>query len=122
VDIASDDGLRPNPFGRALEFHDGVDFGVPICTPIHATANGIVQSAGWKPGYGDCVVPEHPFGHRSLFGHLSKILVHPGERVSRGQVIASSGNTGRSTGPHLHYTLFYRDQSLDPAGYLLATQ
>jgi len=122
VDITSDYGLRPNPFGRGLEFHNGVDFSVQIGTPVHATADGIVQSAGWKPGYGDCVIIDHPFGYRSLFGHLSKILVRPGEHVSRGQVIALSGNTGRSTGPHLHYTLFYRDQTLDPASYLFAIQ
>ena len=122
ADITSDYGLRPNPLGRGLEFHNGVDFGVNIGTPIHATANGVVESAGWKSGYGNCVVIDHPFGYRSLFGHLSKILVKPGDAIERGQVIALSGNTGRSTGPHLHYTLFYGDKTIDPATYLLAQQ
>lgn len=122
LDITSDYGLRPNPLGRGLEFHNGVDFGVDIGTPVQATANGMVESAGWTPGYGNCVVIDHPFGYRSLFGHLGKILVKPGDSVQRGQIIALSGNTGRSTGPHLHYTLFYRDRTLDPASYLLASR
>jgi murein DD-endopeptidase MepM/ murein hydrolase activator NlpD len=66
------------------------------------------------------VVIDHPFGYRSLFGHLSTIQVKAGDTIARGQVIALSGNTGRSTGPHLHYTLFYGDKTLDPATYLLA--
>jgi murein DD-endopeptidase MepM/ murein hydrolase activator NlpD len=122
ADVTSDYGLRPNPLGRGLEFHNGVDFGVNVGTPIHATANGVVESAGWKTGYGNCVVIDHPFGYRSLFGHLSKILVKPGDPIQRGQVIALSGNSGRSTGPHLHYTVFFGDKTLDPATYLLATR
>jgi murein DD-endopeptidase MepM/ murein hydrolase activator NlpD len=118
--ITSDYGLRSNPMGHGLEFHNGIDFGVNIGTPVHATADGVVESAGWKAGYGNCVVIDHPFGYRSLFGHLSKFLVKPGDKVARGQPIALSGNTGRSTGPHLHYTLFYGDKTLDPATYLLA--
>ncbi|MDD4886285.1 MAG: M23 family metallopeptidase [Thiomonas sp.] len=120
VPITSEYGLRPNPMGRGVEFHNGIDFGVKVGTPIQATANGVVQSAGWKSGYGNCVVIDHPFGYHSLFGHLSKIMVKPGDTITRGQVIALSGNTGRSTGPHLHYTLFYGDKTLDPATYLLA--
>ncbi|WP_449370692.1 peptidoglycan DD-metalloendopeptidase family protein [Thiomonas sp.] len=120
VPITSDYGLRPNPMGHGVEFHNGIDFGVKVGTPIHATANGVVESAGWKAGYGNCVVIDHPFGYRSLFGHLSTIKVKAGDTITRGQVIALSGNTGRSTGPHLHYTLFYGDKTLDPATYLLA--
>ena len=120
AEITSDYGLRPNPMGGGIEFHNGIDFGVNIGTPVHATGNGVVESAGWKAGYGNCVVIDHPFGYRSLFGHLSKIMVKPGEAVQRGQVVALSGNSGRSTGPHLHYTLFYGDKTLDPATYLLA--
>ena len=120
--ITSDYGLRPNPMGRGVEFHNGIDFGVNVGTLIHATANGVVESAGWKAGYGNCVVIDHPFGYRSLFGHLSKILVKPGAKITRGQLIALSGNTGRSTGPHLNYTLFYGDKTIDPATYLLAQQ
>ncbi|MDE1978483.1 MAG: M23 family metallopeptidase [Betaproteobacteria bacterium] len=118
--ITSDYGLRPNPMGGGVEFHNGIDFGVKPGTPVHATANGVVESAGWKSGYGNCVVIDHPFGYRSLFGHLSTIQVKAGDTVTRGQVIALSGNTGRSTGPHLHYTLLYGDKTLDPATYLLA--
>lgn len=120
VAITSDYGLRPNPMGGGVEFHNGIDFGVNVGTAVHATAHGVVASAGWKAGYGDCVVIDHPFGYRSLFGHLSKIMVKPGDPVTRGQIIALSGNTGRSTGPHLHYTLFYGDKTIDPATYLLA--
>ena len=118
--ITSDYGLRPNPMGGGVEFHNGIDFGVKPGTPVHATANGVVESAGWKSGYGNCVVIDHPFGYRSLFGHLSTIRVKAGDTVTRGQVIALSGNTGRSTGPHLHYTLLYGDKTLDPTTYLLA--
>ncbi len=120
AEITSDYGLRPNPLGGGVEFHNGIDFGVNVGTPVHATGNGVVESAGWKAGYGNCVVIDHPFGYRSLFGHLSQTLVKPGEVVQRGQRIALSGNSGRSTGPHLHYTLFYGDKTLDPATYLLA--
>lgn len=118
--ITSDYGLRSNPMGPGVEFHNGIDFGVKVGTPIHATANGVVESAGWKAGYGNCVVIDHPYGYRSLYGHLSALRVKAGDVVTRGQVIALSGNTGRSTGPHLHYTLFYGDKTLDPATYLLA--
>ncbi|MGA8010566.1 MAG: M23 family metallopeptidase [Thiomonas sp.] len=120
--ITSDYGLRPNPMGSGLEFHNGIDFGVNIGTPVHATAGGVVESAGWKAGYGNCVVIDHAFDYRSLFGHLSKVLVKPGDKVKRGQVVALSGDTGRSTGPHLHYTLFYGDKTIDPATYIVAHQ
>lgn len=117
--VTSDYGLRSDPFGHGVEFHNGIDFDAPMGTPVHATADGVVQSAGWRAGYGNCVIIDHPFGYRSLYGHLEKIEVRPGQPVSRGQVIALSGNTGRSTGPHLHYTLFYGDKTIDPAPYAL---
>lgn len=116
--MTSDYGLRRDPMGKGLEFHNGIDFEALIGTPVHATADGVVESAGPRAGYGNCVVLDHAYGYRSLFGHLSKVLVKPGQKVERGEVIALSGNTGRSTGPHLHYTLFYGDKTIDPEPYV----
>ncbi len=116
--ITSEYGLRPNPFGAGMEFHNGMDFQVPIGTPVRATADGVVASAAPRAGYGLCVVIDHAFGYSSLFGHLSKVLVQPGQKIRRGEVIALSGNSGRSTGPHLHYSLFYGDKTVDPEPYV----
>lgn len=116
--ITSEYGLRPNPFGAGVEFHNGMDFQVPIGTPVRATADGVVASAERRAGYGLCVVIDHAFGYSSLFGHLSKVLVQPGQKVKRGEVIALSGNSGRSTGPHLHYSLFYGEKTVDPEPYV----
>ena len=116
--MTSDYGLRRDPMGHGVEFHNGIDFEANIGTPVHATADGVVESAGPRAGYGNAVILDHAFGYRSLFGHLSKVLVKPGEKVKRGEVIALSGNTGRSTGPHLHYTLYYGDKTIDPEPYV----
>ncbi len=120
--ITSDYGLRSNPMGHGVEFHNGIDFEANIGTAVHATADGVVESAGPRAGYGNCVILDHAFGYRSLFGHLSKVLVKPGQKVKRGEVIALSGNTGRSTGPHLHYTLYYGAKTIDPEPYVQVQQ
>lgn len=120
--ITSDYGLRSNPMGHGMEFHNGIDFEANRGTPVHATADGVVESAGPRAGYGNCVILDHAFGYRSLFGHLSKVLVKPGQKVKRGEVIALSGNTGRSTGPHLHYTLYYGAKTIDPEPYVQVQQ
>lgn len=118
AEIGSDYGLRRNPFGRGHEFHNGVDFTADVGTPVQATAPGMVESAGYDGPNGNRVSIDHGFGYRSVYGHLSKVKVKAGENIQRGQLIGYSGNTGRSSGPHLHYTLYYRGQTIDPERYL----
>lgn len=120
TDISSHYGLRANPFGNGHEFHNGVDFIVDVGTPILATAPGRVEAAGYDGANGNRVSIDHGFGYRSVYGHLSRIRVKAGEDIQRGQIIGLSGNTGRSSGPHLHYTLYYRGQVINPARYLKA--
>jgi murein DD-endopeptidase MepM/ murein hydrolase activator NlpD len=118
LDISSRYGVRGNPFGRGHEFHNGVDFVIDIGTPILATGPGVVEAAGYEGPNGNRVAINHGFGYRSVYAHLSKVQVKPGDRVKRGQVVGLSGNTGRSSGPHLHYTLYYRGDTINPDRYL----
>lgn len=117
-DISSRYGLRVNPFGSGHEFHNGIDFIVDRGTPIQATAPGRVEAAGHDGANGIRVAIDHGFGYRSVYSHLSKLSVKAGDPVQRGQIVGLSGNTGRSSGPHLHYTLYYRGQTVDPARYV----
>ncbi len=104
VRLTSGFGARRNPFNRRdFEFHSGIDIACPIASDVLAARDGKVVFAGFEGGYGRLVVVEHEFGYRSYYGHLSRALVKPGDRVKRGGVIALSGNTGRTTGPHLHF-------------------
>lgn len=119
-DVSSRYGVRGNPFGRGHEFHNGVDFVVDTGTPILATGPGRVEAAGYEGQNGNRVSIDHGYGYRSVYCHLSKLQVRPDEQVKRGQVVALSGNTGRSSGPHLHYTLYYQGRTIDPARYLKA--
>ncbi len=116
--ITSDFGWRPSPFGGGKEFHDGYDIAVPYGTPVRATGDGVVVFAGWKGAYGRAVVIDHGYGFETLYGHNLRIVVREGQRVSRGQVIAYSGDSGRSTGPHVHYSVFVSGTVVDPADYL----
>jgi murein DD-endopeptidase MepM/ murein hydrolase activator NlpD len=118
LDISSRYGLRANPFGRGHEFHNGIDFVIDRGTPILTTAPGRVEAAGYDGPNGNRVSIDHGFGYRSVYAHLSKVHVKAGEQVQRGEIIGLSGNTGRSSGPHLHYTLYYQGQTIDPASYL----
>jgi murein DD-endopeptidase MepM/ murein hydrolase activator NlpD len=111
-------GMRKNPFGWGMEFHDGLDFAAPYGTPVHATGSGVVAQAGWMGPYGLAVLLDHAEGYQTLYGHLSRLLVRPGERVERGQVLGYVGSTGRSTGPHLHYSVYRRGVAVDPRRYL----
>ena len=117
-DISSRYGMRGNPFGHGHEFHNGIDFVVNVGTPILATGPGRVEAASYDGPNGNRVSIDHGFGYRSVYAHLSKLSVKVGETVQRGQVVGLSGNTGRSSGPHLHYTLYYQGQTIDPARYL----
>ncbi len=102
--LTSSFGMRRSPFNhRYVEFHSGVDVACPRGSEILAARDGKVVFTGYQGGYGNLVVLEHECGYRSYYGHLSRPLVKPGETVKRGAAIALSGNTGRTTGPHLHF-------------------
>lgn len=111
-------GVRSDPFRGGAAMHAGVDLAAPIGTPIYATADGIVGRAGWSGGYGNLVELEHGRGLATRYGHLSQILVHPGQRVRRGELIAKMGSTGRSTGSHLHYEVRIDGHAVNPVPYL----
>ena len=112
-------GRISSPFGpRWGSHHDGKDYAVSIGTPVKAAGGGRVVYVGWSSGYGNTVIIQHQQGMRTLYAHLNSFNVSSGQRVNRGQVIARSGNTGRSTGPHLHFEVRVNGRPVDPAGYL----
>lgn len=113
-------GSRINPVTKQYQRqHDGIDLPGRTGTPIYATGTGLVVAPeGRGTGYGLQVVVDHGFGYRTRYAHLSKILVAPGQLVKRGEVIAEMGNTGRSSGSHLHYEVIYRGKPVDPINYI----
>lgn len=111
-------GYRKNPFtSRGSEFHYGVDFGAPYGTKVVATGDGVVLFAGYQAGYGRMVVISHGYGFTTCYAHNSSLLVKKGDKVKRGQAIARVGNTGRSTGTHLHYEVKINGKNVNPAKY-----
>ncbi|MDR3653881.1 MAG: M23 family metallopeptidase [Paludibacter sp.] len=115
--MASGYGWRIDPIYHTRRFHAGMDFAAPIGTDIFATANGTIQSAGWEQGYGNCVQINHGYGYVTLYGHMSAIKVRVGQSVKRGEIIGLVGNTGRSTGPHVHYEVHFKGQIMNPQNY-----
>jgi murein DD-endopeptidase MepM/ murein hydrolase activator NlpD len=115
-------GLRPNPFGSSYEFHPGIDMAVAYGTPIYATAPGTVLEANFAGGYGNRVLIDHGYELKTLYGHMSKMAVTAGTRVKRGQLIGYVGSTGRSSGPHLHYGVYFQGKTVDPKPYLTAPE
>ena len=111
-------GYRMHPIYRKKMFHFGIDLSAPIGRMVYAPADGVVFFAGVRSGYGKFLILSHPFGFSTAYGHLSKILVRPGQYVKRGDPIAKVGNTGRSTGPHLHYEVRYLSYWLNPLKFL----
>ena len=101
-----------------MQFHKGVDIAAPMGTDVYCAAQGKVIFAGQKSGYGNCVIIEHRNGLATLYGHLSKILVDANQQVKIGDVIAKVGNTGRSTGPHLHYEVRKNNTPINPKLFL----
>ncbi|GHH12265.1 hypothetical protein GCM10008023_12210 [Sphingomonas glacialis] len=128
LNYTSNYGIRSDPFRGTAAMHAGVDIPGPVGTPIYATADGMVDRAERAGGYGNMVELDHGKGIQTRYGHLSKILVEPGTRVHRGQLIALMGSTGRSTGPHLHYEVRIDGRAVNPvpflqtADYLVAAQ
>jgi murein DD-endopeptidase MepM/ murein hydrolase activator NlpD len=94
--------------------HEGLDIAANTGTPVAATADGVVVKATTEPGFGKVVMIDHGYGYRTIFGHNSKLLVKPGTRVKRGDKIAEVGNTGRSTGSHLHYEVHLNGVPINP--------
>jgi len=116
--MSSGFGYRIHPIYKTSIMHSGMDFTAPIGTPIYATGNGIVKLAEYNAGgYGNHVVISHGFGYETLYGHLNRIKVRPGQRVTRGDVIGELGNSGSSTGPHLHYEVIKSGNKVDPIRY-----
>ncbi len=111
-------GWRVDPFLGVRAFHEGLDFSADVGQPIKATAAGIVVAAEITPEYGNIVRISHGSGLETRYAHASKLLVKEGDRIKKNQVIALVGNTGRSTGPHLHYEIRMNGESLDPRKYL----
>lgn len=113
--LSSGFGYRIDPVYKTVKFHPGLDFSAPQGTPIYATAEGVVQTAGnLGNGYGNHVVIQHGYSYSTLYGHMSRIKAKRGQRVKRGEVIGYVGNTGKSTGAHLHYEVFKGRKRLDP--------
>ncbi|MBP3506746.1 MAG: M23 family metallopeptidase [Lachnospiraceae bacterium] len=118
--------IRPTTYGTLTSgfgprwgtIHKGIDWGVPVGTACRASRAGTVVSAGWSGGYGYCVVIDHGDGVRTRYAHLSSIQVSNGQYVEQGQVIALTGNTGNSTGPHIHFEIIVNGTAVNPANYL----
>ncbi|MEI6554994.1 MAG: peptidoglycan DD-metalloendopeptidase family protein [Paludibacter sp.] len=115
--MASGYGWRIDPIYHSRRFHAGMDFTAPIGTNIFATGNGVVVSSGWEQGYGTCVQINHGYGYFTLYGHMSAVKVRAGQQVKRGDVIGLVGNSGKSTGPHLHYEVHYKGTIMNPQNY-----
>jgi murein DD-endopeptidase MepM/ murein hydrolase activator NlpD len=114
-------GVRSDPFRHSAAMHAGIDLAAPQGTAVYATADGIVDKAEWTSGgYGNLVEVSHGKGVQTRFGHLSRILVHSGQLVHRGDLIALVGSTGRSTGAHLHYEVRIDGHAVNPVPFLQA--
>ena len=113
--LSSGFGYRIDPVYKTVKFHPGLDFSAPQGTPIYATAEGTVQTAGnLGNGYGNHIVIQHGYSYSTLYGHMSRLKAKRGQRVKRGEVIGYVGSTGKSTGSHLHYEVFKGRKRLDP--------
>lgn len=116
--MSSGFGKRSAPTKGASTYHKGIDWATPVGTPVYASSGGVVAKAGWGSGYGYVVYINHPDGRQTRYGHLSKVNVTAGQTVKQGQIIASSGNTGRSTGPHVHFEILIGGSQVNPLNYM----
>ena len=117
--VSSGFGNRTSPFTNEKEFHKGLDISAKMNTPVIAPADGVVSAVGKTYGYGKNLHIKHGHGIKTSYGHLQKSLVKKGQYVKRGQIIALVGNSGRSTGPHLHYEVYLKGIPLNPLRYIL---
>ena len=116
--VNSDYGQRRSPWAPNSEFHSGIDIGARAGTPVKAPAPGVVIFAGQQAEYGVTLIIDHGNNTRSLYGHLSRLAVAAGQPVKRGDLVALTGNTGRSSGPHLHYEIQVKGQPVNPHSYI----
>jgi murein DD-endopeptidase MepM/ murein hydrolase activator NlpD len=112
-------GNRIDPFTGQRDFHSGIDISTPIGTRVFAPADGVILSTAASGAYGNSIIVDHGYGVVTRYGHLDAYAVRPGQRVRRGDLIGFVGNTGRSTGPHLHYEVWVRDQAQNPIHFIL---
>lgn len=115
--MASGYGRRIDPIYGTVKMHEGMDFACDTGTPVYATGNGTVCEANWHSGYGNRIDIDHGFGYLTRYAHLSKISVKVGQAVKRGDLIGYSGNTGKSTGPHVHYEVRLKNVPQNPVNY-----
>ena len=116
--MASGYGYRSDPFTKIKKFHAGMDFSAEVGTPIYATGNGTVTIANNKlSGYGNLIEINHGYGYKTRYAHLSNYKVKIGQKVKRGDIIGLVGNTGRSSGPHLHYEVYFKGQVVNPLNF-----
>lgn len=115
--MSSGYGVRKDPVYGTMAFHAGLDFAAPQGTPVYATADGVVKAAERAGGYGNKVDIDHGFNYLTRYGHLSVISVKAGQQVKRGDKIGEVGSTGKSTGPHLHYEVRFKDEPQNPVNY-----
>jgi murein DD-endopeptidase MepM/ murein hydrolase activator NlpD len=112
--LSSAYGNRRDPFTGGSDFHPGLDISADHGTPVHVTADGTVQTAGFTGNYGNLIVVDHGFGIQTRYGHLARFTAREGDRVRRGQIIGHVGSTGRSTSPHLHYEILTNGKLTNP--------
>jgi murein DD-endopeptidase MepM/ murein hydrolase activator NlpD len=117
--LTSNYGPRMSPYAGRIKMHEGLDIGAQTGTPIVAPADGIITFSGPKPGFGNFVQIDHGYGVETIFGHASTLSVKKGQKVVRGDMIATVGNTGFSTGPHVHYEVRVNGTPVDPLYYVL---
>ena len=110
--IASTFGIRNDPFSQKQKFHKGIDISCPIGSKVKASADGEIIFTGWLNGYGNTIIMKHANDYQTLYGHLSTITINQNRSVKQGELIAMSGNTGRTTGPHLHFEVKRRVKTL----------
>ncbi len=115
--MASGYGYRIHPIYQTRIFHEGMDFSCDIGTPVYATADGVIKKARWEKGYGYLITIDHGYGYETRYAHLKSFNVKPGQKVIRGETIALSGNSGRSSGPHVHYEVLQKGRPVNPANY-----
>ena len=115
--VSSSYGYRMHPIYKTMKFHAGMDFTGAIGTPIYATGNGLVVESQFDKGYGRHVIIDHGFSYKTMYAHMEKIVVKKGQTVKRGDVIGYLGNTGLSTGPHLHYEVRKNEKPVDPINF-----
>lgn len=114
---ASGYGMRMDPIYGTGKFHTGMDFSASPGTDVYATGDGRVVKAGWEKAYGNVVEIDHGYGYVTRYAHLINFKTKVGKRVTRGEVIGGVGSTGKSTGPHLHYEVYYRGRHVNPVNY-----